>query len=424
MSVDGSSNVVDRGSVGLGALLRNREFRLIWLIGASTNTLRWLEILAVGVVVFDMTGSPLQVAFMIILRFLPMALIGAFTGVVAERFNRRLFQIFSTGFMMATSVLLTILAFGGYLNLWIIGLSVVLNGLFWTTDNPIRRTLLGEVVQPAQIGIAMSLDTVTNSITRFLGPLVGGLFLEFAGLEGVFLVGAILYACALGLAFLVRTDPGQHKHGHGGIFSFLTDGIRVLQTNRVLVGVLAITVIYNLWAFPFVSMIPVIGKDVLGLSPLPVGLLVSAEGAGTLIGALLVLLTRSVAHYRRLYTLGLSISLVMALIYSQMGSFFPSGIFLALEGIGAGFFAAMQAALVLLNTPPQMRSRMMGLLSVCVGLCALGFLHIGLLAAWVGAQNAVLICTAEGLIALILVCWTWPEIIARQTLPSSTSRSE
>ena len=424
MSVDGSSNVVDRGSVGLGALLRNREFRLIWLIGASTNTLRWLEILAVGVVVFDMTGSPLQVAFMIILRFLPMALIGAFTGVVAERFNRRLFQIFSTGFMMATSVLLTILAFGGYLNLWIIGLSVVLNGLFWTTDNPIRRTLLGEVVQPAQIGIAMSLDTVTNSITRFLGPLVGGLFLEFAGLEGVFLVGAILYACALGLAFLVRADPGQHKHGHGSIFSFLTDGIRVLQTNRVLVGVLAITVIYNLWAFPFVSMIPVIGKDVLGLSPLPVGLLVSAEGAGTLIGALLVLLTRSVAHYRRLYTLGLSISLVMALIYSQMGSFFPSGIFLALEGIGAGFFAAMQAALVLLNTPPQMRSRMMGLLSVCVGLCALGFLHIGLLAAWVGAQNAVLICTAEGLIALILVCWTWPEIIARQTLPSSTSRSE
>jgi predicted MFS family arabinose efflux permease len=168
-------------------------------------------------------------------------------------------------------------------------------------------------------------------------------------------------------------------------------------------------------------MIPVIGKDVLGLSPLPVGLLVSAEGAGTLIGALLVLLTRSVAHYRRLYTLGLTISLAMALIYSQMGASLPSGVFLALEGIGAGVFAAMQAALVLLNTPPEMRSRMMGLLSVCVGLCALGFLHIGLLADWVGAQNAVLICTAEGLIALILVCWTWPEIIARQALPSSTA---
>ena len=298
---------------------------------------------------------------------------------------------------------------------------MVLNGLFWTTDNPIRRTLLGEVVQPAQIGIAMSLDTVTNSTTRFLGPLVGGIFLEFAGLEGVFLVGAILYACALGLAFLVRTVPGQQKQGRGSIFSFLSDGIKVLQTNRVLVGVLAITVIYNLWAFPFVAMIPVIGKDVLGLSPLPVGLLVSGEGAGTLIGGVLVLLTRSVTQYRRLYTFGLSISLAMALIYSQMGSFLPSGVFLALEGIGAGFFAAMQAALVLLNTPPQMRSRMMGLLSVCVGLCALGFLHIGLLADWVGAQNAVLICTAEGLIALILVCWTWPEIIARQTLPSATS---
>ncbi len=421
MSVDEHRTIDSRTPAGLGELLRNREFRLIWLIGAATNTLRWLEILAVGVVVFDLTGSPFQVAFMVILRFAPMALIGAFTGVVAERFNRRLFQILSLGFMMTTSIVLTVLVFGGYLNLWVIGISVVLNGLFWTTDNPIRRTLLGEVVQPAQIGIAMSLDTVTNSTTRFLGPLVGGIFLEFAGLEGVFLVGAIFYGSALGLALLVHAVPDQQNPGHGSIFSFLTDGIKVLQTNRVLVGVLAITVIYNLWAFPFVSMIPVIGKDVLGLSPLPVGLLVSAEGAGTLIGALLVLLTRSVAHYRRLYTFGLSLSLAMALIYSQMGAFVPSGVFLVLEGIGAGFFAAMQAALVLLNTPPEMRSRMMGLLSVCVGLCALGFLHIGLLADWVGAQNAVLICTAEGLVALILVCLTWPEIIARQTLPSSST---
>jgi len=421
VSVDEHRTIDSRTPVGLGELLRNREFRLIWLIGAATNTLRWLEILAVGVVVFDLTGSPFQVAFMVILRFAPMALIGAFTGVVAERFNRRLFQILSLGFMMTTSIVLTVLVFGGYLNLWVIGISVVLNGLFWTTDNPIRRTLLGEVVQPAQIGIAMSLDTVTNSTTRFLGPLVGGIFLEFAGLEGVFLVGAIFYGSALGLALLVHAVPDQQNPGHGSIFSFLTDGIKVLQTNRVLVGVLAITVIYNLWAFPFVSMIPVIGKDVLGLSPLPVGLLVSAEGAGTLIGALLVLLTRSVAHYRRLYTFGLSLSLAMALIYSQMGAFVPSGVFLVLEGIGAGFFAAMQAALVLLNTPPEMRSRMMGLLSVCVGLCALGFLHIGLLADWVGAQNAVLICTAEGLVALILVCLTWPEIIARQTLPSSST---
>ena len=421
MSVDEHRTIDSRTPVGLRHLLRNREFRLIWLIGAATNTLRWLEILAVGVVVFDLTGSPFQVAFMVILRFAPMALIGAFTGVVAERFNRRLFQILSLGFMMTTSIVLTVLVFGGYLNLWVIGISVVLNGLFWTTDNPIRRTLLGEVVQPAQIGIAMSLDTVTNSTTRFLGPLVGGIFLEFAGLEGVFLVGAIFYGSALGLALLVHAVPDQQNPGHGSIFSFLTDGIKVLQTNRVLVGVLAITVIYNLWAFPFVSMIPVIGKDVLGLSPLPVGLLVSAEGAGTLIGALLVLLTRSVAHYRRLYTFGLSLSLAMALIYSQMGAFVPSGVFLVLEGIGAGFFAAMQAALVLLNTPPEMRSRMMGLLSVCVGLCALGFLHIGLLADWVGAQNAVLICTAEGLVALILVCLTWPEIIARQTLPSSST---
>ncbi|MEE3282919.1 MAG: hypothetical protein VX234_14385, partial [Pseudomonadota bacterium] len=66
MSVDEHRTIDSRTPVGLGELLRNREFRLIWLIGAATNTLRWLEILAVGVVVFDLTGSPFQVAFMVI----------------------------------------------------------------------------------------------------------------------------------------------------------------------------------------------------------------------------------------------------------------------------------------------------------------------------------------------------------------------
>ena len=73
MSAGANLYAAERDSIGLRALLRNRDFRLIWLIGAASNTLRWLEILAVGVVVFDMTESPFHVALMVILRFLPMA---------------------------------------------------------------------------------------------------------------------------------------------------------------------------------------------------------------------------------------------------------------------------------------------------------------------------------------------------------------
>ena len=270
-------------------LLANREFRLLWLIGAASNTLRWLEILAVGVVVFDMTESPFQVAFMVILRFLPMVVLGAVTGVVAERLNRRHFLIVALAVMGASSSGLALLVYNDLLNLWVIAASVILNGLFWTVDNPVRRTLLGEAVRPDQIGIAMSLDTVTNSTTRFLGPLLGGAFLAFAGLGGVFLLGAVLYFVALVLAVLVRTGSSVSRvvRSKGGIIAFLSDGVEVLKTNRVVTGVLAITVIYNVWGFPFVSMIPVIGKNVLVLGPLPVGLLVSAEGAGTLIGPVL-----------------------------------------------------------------------------------------------------------------------------------------
>ena len=60
---------------------------------------------------------------------------------------------------------------------------------------------------------------------------------------------------------------------------------------------------------------------------------------------------------------------------------------------------------------------MMGVLSVCIGLCTVGFLHIGLLGNWLGAELAIVICTVEGFLVLLLVCRVWPEVLASQTLP-------
>ena len=71
----------------------------------------------------------------------------------------------------------------------------------------------------------------------------------------------------------------------------------------------------------------------------------------------------------------------------------------------------------MLCTPVEARGRMMGVLSVCIGLSTLGFLHIGLLGQWFGAELAIVICTLEGFLAMLLVCRLWPEVLAPQTLP-------
>ena len=76
-------------SVSRWELLRNHEFLAIWFVGSMTSTIRWLEVLALSIFVFDLTGSPFQVAMMLILRKLPLVLVGPFTGALAEQTNRR-----------------------------------------------------------------------------------------------------------------------------------------------------------------------------------------------------------------------------------------------------------------------------------------------------------------------------------------------
>ena len=264
------SNAISRNTDGRYKLIRNREFLSLWFVGATLNTLRWLEILAVGVVVFDITASPLYVALMVILRFLPMVFLGFLTGAIAESINRRFGLIVILFLMLFASLIFGVTALSGQITLWLIGTSVMLNGLLWAFDNPVRRTLFADVVRPDQLGIAMTLDSVTNNSTRFLGPLLGGLFLEFIGIEGVFFLGVLLYALAiLATVFGTRIAGSKLMGSPGGLLSVLVNGLLLLRKERSLLGIMAVTVIFNVWGFPFVSMIPVIGKEVLGLTPFP-----------------------------------------------------------------------------------------------------------------------------------------------------------
>jgi MFS family permease len=403
---------------GSAELIRNREFVSLWFVGGALNTVRWLEMLGVGVVVFEITASPFAVALMVILRFLPLTLLGALTGALSERINRRLVLLVSMFLMGVASLGFGLMALNSQVTLWLLSASALLNGLLWAFDNPVRRTLFADVVTPAQLGSAMTLDTVTSNSTRFVGPILGGLFLEYAGIHGVFFLGALLYAAATLITLFGTRAAGSQKLGKvSSVFSALLDGFRLLRQERTLQGVMAVTLVFNVWAFPFVSMIPVIGKEVLDLTPLPLGVLMSAEGVGALSGALLILAFAELRHYRYLYTYGTFLCLVMAFAFSQMGSFLPAAGVLFLTGIGAGCFSAMQGVLVMLCTPVEARGRMMGVLSVCIGLCTVGFLHIGLLGNWLGAELAIVICTVEGFLVLLLVCRVWPEVLASQTLP-------
>ncbi|MCC7273722.1 MAG: MFS transporter [Alphaproteobacteria bacterium] len=400
----------DRRGSGPLSLLAEDAFRRVWLTGSLIGTIRWIELLVTGVYVFDATGSPLQVALLTMLRMAPMSLIGAFAGAIAERVSRRrlLAGVLACG--IAVSLVQAGLAWSGRLELWHVALGAVVNGMFWAIDMPVRRTMLGELAGPGRTAAAMGLDAATNNATRMLGPGVGGLLLEVTGIHGAFLLGAALYAAGLCLLAGLRDDAPSDLGGRFRIFARVAEGLRFVRGDRGLVGTLAVTIVFNVFAWPATSMVPVIGEERLHLTAFPIGLLMSADGLGALLGAVLASLGARPSGFRGLYLLGVALFALGSLAFAVSPSPGLAGAAQIAAGAGSACFATMQATIVFLSAPAAARPRVMGVLSMCIGTSVLGYVHLGLLAHWLGGPAAVVVTSLEALVALAAAAVIWPEI--------------
>jgi MFS family permease len=404
------SNIVTSSvRAGPWSLLQESQFRRIWLAGAMIGVMRWLDVLAVGVYTHQVTGDALIVATMLFLRMLPMLLFGAVIGAWAERVNRKYLLMAGILALAVVYAFLGTLAYVGLITLLHVGIGAVISGIFWAMEMPVRRTMVGEVAGNHRIGAAMGLESSTNNFTRMLGPSVGGLLLEFIGLHGAFYLGFILYG--IGALLLAGVSAGTEISGRGtSIFGVMRDGWTTIKATRMVQAALVVTIIVNMWGFSYVSMVPVIGKVDLGLTPFPIGILMSAEGCGAFFGALLIAFNATPAWFGRVFWFGSLIYLAVILIFSLSASFWMALPVLFLGGFGIAGFATMQSALILANTPPERRNRVMGVLAMCIGFGPLGILHVGFLANQFGASMAVSIISVEGFLALCVAGYYWPEL--------------
>jgi MFS family permease len=382
------------------------DFWRLWYAGLTVFIVRWMETLAMAVFVYQRTDSAFLVAMTQMLRVLPMGMLGAFLGVAAEKIERRTGLAIVTVMMAASSGGLAILAWSGQLAVWHIMVACFVNGIGWAADNPVRRVAIGEVVGPERMGRAMSLDVAANNGSRMLGPTVGGFMLASIGIAGVFTVSVALYATSL-MATLLLGYRNQHApSGQASVLARVGEGFAVVWQDQRLIGTLVVTIIYNVFAWPFTSLVPVIAQGSLHLDDANTGVLQSMDGVGAFLGAVVIaLLARRRETFRTIYVGGVVSYLVMIIAFALMPSPVPAGAALVAEGFGGSGFSIMQAALVYLFAPPEMRSRMLGVLSMCIGTGPIGFIHIGLLADWLGAPAATVITGLEGLVAIAL---TWP----------------
>ena len=176
------------------------------------------------------------------------------------------------------------------------------------------------------------------------------------------------------------------------------------------IGVLVVTVIYNIFGWPFTGMIPVIGRDRLNLGPEGVGLLATMDGIGAFAGALLAALWLTPRWYGQTYLGCVACYLIAVMMFALVQSPALAGAALLVTGLAGAGFATMQATLVYLAAPPDMRSRILGVLTVCIGTGPIGFLWLGWLADCIGAHNATAVTGVLGLLAMAATWRWWKEI--------------
>ncbi len=397
-------------AAGQPRLLALPDFRRLWTVGLVIFLVRWLETLAVALFTWQATGSAFLVTMMGMLRILPMGLFGAVIGALAERVEAWAALLGIVLVSLATSLTLGVLAQLGMLEVWHLAMAGFVNGLSWAADNPVRRMMVGEVAGMARMGAAMSADVGANNASRMLGPTLSGLIFAALGIKGTFFVSAGLYLLAVVTMLRLRYRSGVRAADGTGVGARIGEGLAAVREDPRLAGTLLVTVIFNVFGWPVTSLVPVIAQDRLGLGPEAVGVLASMDGVGAFLGALAVAAWVGPARYGQCYLGGITLYFAMQVLFALAPHPAAAGVALLLTGFGQAGFSIMQATLVYRLAPAALRSRVLGLLSVCIGIGPVGFVHIGLLADWLGAPAAAAISGAEGLLALLLTRRLWRAI--------------
>ncbi|MBS0518831.1 MAG: MFS transporter [Proteobacteria bacterium] len=379
-------------------LLASADFLRLWLVGAFANAMRWLELLASGLFAYEATGSALAVTAVVAARQLPQLLFGAFAGAVSEAVDRKLIVMLALIVPACVSATLATLATMGQLALWHVALGNLLSGSMWATEMSTRRRMVGEIAGPHRIVPAIALDSTTSAATRMIGPLLGGLAFEWLHMKGAYTVTAFVqFAGAFAMAGLTHTQTTRPL-ALGRLFRDVAEGLAFARTKSVLLLVFGITIVTNAFAFAYSSLVAPLGLGEFGVSPSLVGLLAAAEPAGALLGGLLIAMG-IVRMDRRLTFAGGAALFMCALIAMALSpSYWLALAVMVVGGFGTAGFGNMQSTLMLTEAPPEMRSRLMGIVTVCIGTNPLGVLLIGAISDRIGPRDAVVVMAAMGLV--------------------------
>lgn len=388
------------------AALHYRNFTLLWSGLIVSNVGTWMQNVANGWLVLQLTNSPLWLGLLGLSFAVPMIVIPPFAGAVVDRVHRVRLLFFTQSMQLLTAVALAILTWTGRIQTWHILLAAFVGAVLLAFDNPARQALIPDLVQPRDLLNALSLNSATYTGAALVGPALAGAMLGPLGAGTLFFINGISFLAvifALAAMTNVRTHSGGRQESLRRSFA---SGLSYAWHSRLIVALLGLSALGSVFGRSYQNLLPVFGRDIWHAGPEGYGILLAAAGGGALAGAFGLASFKSWPHQG-------AVMLVSGFLFSfsLVGFALSPSIWLGLAllfiaGVTSTVFATIISTFIQFAAPNELRGRVMSFYTVTlIGLPSLGALGSGALAQWLGgidgAPRAVLLTAV--ILAVILV---------------------
>jgi MFS family permease len=370
---------------GMFSSLRIRNFRL-YMAGLTVSVAgNWMQNVAVGWLVLQLTDSGTVLGVVTAARFAPLLVLGAWGGLVADRHDKRLLLRLTAIVQLVVAAVLGVLTMTHVIDIWSLTGLILVAGVVDVIDTPSRQAFMNNLVGRDRIGNAIALNSVLINGARVVGPGIAGFVISTAGVGPCFLLNAASFAATwLGLQ-LMRPDELIPTAAEVAAKRQIRAGLRYVLSTPDLRTPLLLVAVAGAFAWEFQVSIPLFTSDTFHGGASEFGWALSAISIGSIAGGLLAARRRVVAQR------SVAISALLWGIAILAASFAPSlpvaYVLLAVVGSGAVTFNAMSKTFLQITSRDQMRGRVMALWSIgWQGTTVLGAPVVGVLGQTLGGR--------------------------------------
>jgi len=385
--------------------LQYPNYRL-WFTGQLLSLIgTWMQITAQGFLVFELTQSPVYLGYVGFAAGIPSIVLMLFGGVIADRVARRNLLIITQSAMMILAIILAALTFSGTMQAWHIVLLALALGTANAFDAPAAQAFVLELVDRKDLPNALALNATLFNLATVVGPTVAGLTYAAFGAAWCFTINAISFLAVIVALLRMRLPARELTRRAQSALSQVKDGLRYTLAHPILRTLIAVPAVAILFSTAYATLLPAWAVDVLGGNATTNGLLQSARGAGSLLGALMIAAVGHLGRQGRWLTIGTFVYPGLLLVFAAV-RWVPLS-FLVLAGVGWGGMLVynMSNTLLQLHVSDEMRGRVMSISAMTVfGGMPLGSLWSGALAEAIGPPLTIV---AGALIMLAFAVLFW-----------------